>query len=149
MMMIPTHFMIRNGRGRATEPNWIQTNLATMRRDQTGGLIESFTRLKFSITYITRWFHVEWPSFVWNVFYKSLWNFYGILTLRIFVLRGKLFLLYCTTVGWVVKILEHYIVITYYAKFLEVLHRVIFWYLVEMWVYVEYCDFKGNEEGII
>ncbi|MCP3668582.1 MAG: hypothetical protein GY696_39890 [Gammaproteobacteria bacterium] len=24
-----------------TQPNWIQTNLATKRRDQTGGLIES------------------------------------------------------------------------------------------------------------
>ncbi len=27
-------------------PNWVQTNLATKRRDQTGGLIESCTRLK-------------------------------------------------------------------------------------------------------
>ncbi|MCP3667478.1 MAG: hypothetical protein GY696_34135 [Gammaproteobacteria bacterium] len=25
-----------------TQPNWIQTNLATKRRDQTGGLIESW-----------------------------------------------------------------------------------------------------------
>ncbi|MCP3665755.1 MAG: hypothetical protein GY696_25215 [Gammaproteobacteria bacterium] len=25
----------------STQPNWIQTNLATKRRDQTGGLIES------------------------------------------------------------------------------------------------------------
>ncbi len=29
-----------------TQPNWIQTNLGTKRRDQTGGLIESMTSLK-------------------------------------------------------------------------------------------------------
>ncbi len=29
-----------------TQPNWIQTNLATKRRDQTGGLIESGLALK-------------------------------------------------------------------------------------------------------
>ncbi len=44
--------------GRPTEPNLIQTNLATKRRDQNGGLIESCPRLKFSITQLV--------DFMWN-----------------------------------------------------------------------------------
>ncbi len=43
----------------ATEPNWIETNLAMKRQDQTSGLIESCTRLKFSIALLV--------DFMWNV----------------------------------------------------------------------------------
>ncbi len=49
--------------------------------DQTGGMIESCTRLQV-FHYINRWFHVEWPSWQWPSFadclqvlpYRFLWT---------------------------------------------------------------------------
>ncbi len=52
----------------AHSPNWIQTNLATTRRDKTGGLIESCTHLKRNplSVYATARVHLHEEGAVWN-----------------------------------------------------------------------------------